>query len=606
MSSLPDDCDFDRDRDFDRDLLAALAGLRAAKPILERLAGRVDGRFAALGEIAASIGAAHQTVGERSRQLATVVRDKEGLVLAFQFFKKARDVVDANLEQMTYADAELGAAEVVLRRFTSGEDNFTRSLTAFWYLSTAIRIEAGSLSGGQRVAILTLAEMLTELHRDLGGMVGSRFADLAKVLVAIGQVRQKLQTVRTRARDRMAQSVRTVMGTFEALDAALDHARAYGAKQERHGAKTGACFERIVVALQSQDIVRQKLESVIKGFATMLNGRPVGAHLSLVNALSQVEQRQLADAEREIVSAEHTVTTGIGEFMVACEEALGLTLEVRNDVRSSLAGSATTSRLLDCLRELEQVVEATSSIAGDVSAVIQQVRIRVVTHVDALSKALHALRLIALNAQVRAAKVSSQTALETLAAKTKETSEQMREDSSELLDAIRSLVERLETLEVGLKDIAGLSAREQAALRQEGTSVQEGVKNIETSLDEGFGALEGSLGSLRAEVAASTTALARDDELVRHFAEVGGACEALARGTAFAPREPNHTLYVRRLLDELRTGYTIRDQRVVHDESVTTFANEGGPRDAGLPAAQPHEQETPTDAQSLGDNIELF
>ncbi len=585
-------------------LRRVLSPLQRQRDAVRRAAADVDGTFVTLGDALGELVGDGSSLAERARELDGFVREKTALVGAYQLFKKSVDLAEANIERTE--EIEAGLVEVTAKLHRTGElrEAFGDAVRMFWMLATAIRIEAARLPAGEREGILHLVEGMNQVHGQLKSIVGEQFAGLDAInkrLLEIGGHADVLCAENRRCvRDSWTQ-LRALLDSFQA---ALDGVSSFCDDTAAQTLEMRACFDEILVALQFQDIVRQKLEHVGAACEQALlpvEGEPLELHLAFLHHLALLQEAQLGEALRDLTRAERTILDNAARLLASSGHALRTTRELHAGIVGALRGSSAAERFIATLDELHHTISSTSGIANEVSVAVERVRLQVLEQGRAMGKFTYDLRRIALNAQIHAARVSSGHALEVLAAESRSNSEETRALTERLLADVRAAMPTLERVRATLDDLLSLSGREAPALSAESREVSAEVDAMVTLASGSFVATEASFEALRGKVQFSVAGVAfgarvvgRLEEAQRCFAWVSRLTEPWAERGANDPR-------IAERVRALRTTYVMRDQRVVHD-AVTTelFGTPGG--DVDLPPMAP----VAATASELGDNVELF
>jgi hypothetical protein len=597
--------------DSEDGILAALAGVADERALAGDFALQIGGQFSTLGDRLGELLTLDRAVGEAATRLDAVVGDRGALEHAHRLLERSTMLLEANLARADEIDARLTAVAAGLASARRCEPSFGEATTYFWMLTTAFRIEATSLSSEHRDLITPLIGAMETIHRELKGAVAKQFSHLGEVEVVVVAIGTRLAEVRVANRARAAASREHVQRILEAFQGTLDRASSFrsGAEAAEQNESLRQSFSGIVVALQFQDIVSQKLEQVARAFDTLAT--PIDGtreqQLAVTHFLACVQDGQIASAGEKIFDARLAILRNVTGLLLSSDLGLHSVRGLRDLAVDGRGGTDAADLLLTNLSELHGVVASTLRIAEDVGRVVEEVRAKVVAQIATMASFATALHLVAINAQIHSAKVPAGTALEMLSDRTRGNSADMRALTSRLLVEVRAIVPELEAVDATLTDLRGLSAREQASLQQEAIVAQRGLRDVFAQLKASFSSFEHEFIALRDKVRTMLGEADYTDDLDLAFARARRSCSVLAAATKHYAEVRRGDPVVGAAIESLRVDYVMQGQRDVHDlvTRAATSVDAGaeasaavGERSFALPSR--HE------LVDLGDNIELF
>jgi len=596
------------ERENPEELLRVIAPpLRRQCAQVEQVASEVDGHFVALGEALEELFRDDAKIASQARELSSFVNDKKALVGAFQLFKKTTDLVDANLERTLEIGSQLDAVTHHLDQSRKHESEFSGLVMVFWVLVTSIRIEAAMLSDAERDEVVLLAISMERVHYELKRLVDIHFVRLDAIRVLIVDICRQVDKVRETSQRRAKLSQDEIHAFLATFQSTLDDVSRYCNSTSSQSAHIHESFNRIIVSLQFQDIIRQKLEQVALTCARILaptDEAQLELHLAFTHQVALVQQRQLAEAQHQLIETERNIVEHSNQLLAASELALNDTKELRAGLVAALSDSDATAAFLTHLTELRGAISSTSEIAQVVAQAVDQVRAQLLEQLGAMTKFTMELRRIALNAQLHAARVSTGTALEELSAQTRRNSDDMRATTDIMLNELRTVMSFLEQISVTLLDLLALSGREDATLCSEAETVRAELVQMARSASASFTVTQTEFTALRRKIRGAVSEVEFDEATTGALEQAQRFFGLLGRRTAGLAQDVGVNAIVADWLQAVRLEYVMQDQRTVHDGATSA-------QNSAIDASA----EPPTDAltdpvlaesNELGANVELF
>lgn len=447
-----------------------------------------------------------------------------------------------------------------------------RSVKMIGILSVNARVVAAEL--GQVAGFEVFTVDIDRLSREAGTTV-SRFSDLFR------RLRDDLKAVADKRLAFELSHSATLAGLGDKLAARLerveDRRRSAAAVSERTSETVRQITARVgavVMSLQSGDRMRQRIEHVEQALAQESGQRTdgdgtdaPGAHLREIGVL---QAQQLAAAVEEYDAD-----------MASAEDALaGLARDALDMVRAAArlagrSGGSDEGPISALARELQLAIsllrrcaaERTEldALAGRMASAVAEL----LAHVEVVQDVEAEMRILSLNAAVKCAQLGSRgRALNVVA-------QQLRDLTMETVASAEAAVEALRAC-AGVTDriradASGDLAREIGGIEETAQSAVDLLTAIEKRTDEAIRTLEteGPDMASNLENAASDIRAARTEA-----AELVDRSARLAEGETPTAMVESDDLVVSLLatLDKLRSGYTMEDERRIHDAFAASLA----------------------------------
>lgn len=581
--------------------------LRRQCGYVEQVAREVDGHFVTLGEVLEELLRDDAKIAAQAREMSTFVSDKAALISAFQLFKKTTDLVDANLERTLEVGNQLDAVTHHLDRSREHESEFSELVLVFWALVTSIRIEAAMLPDAERDEVVLLAISMERVHFELKRLVDVHFVRLDGIRLLIVDICRQVSKVRGASRNRVRLSQEEIHAILTSFQSTLDNVGRYCERTSSQTGQIHESFNRIIVSLQFQDIIRQKLQNVALTCARIVapaEESQLELHLAFTHQVALVQQRQLAEAQQQLAETERSVVENSTQLLASSELALSATKELRAGLITALSDSDATGAFLTHLAELRGAISSTSEIAQIVTQAVARVRAQLLEQLVTMAKFTLELRRIALNAQLHAARVSAGTALEELSAQTRRNSDDMRAITDVLINELRAVLSLLEQVSVTLLDLLALSNREDATLCDEAGEIRDELVQMAARMSASFAVTHSEFMALRRKIKDTVSGVEFDEATAKALEQAKRFFELLGNKTAALATRVGVNPTVTEWLQGVRLDYVMQDQRNVHDGATSA---QGETMQASVePLAIEQTDPSIPDTGDLGDNVELF
>lgn len=374
-------------------------------------------------------------------------------------------------------------------------------------------------------------------------------------------------------------------------------------------------INRVVMAIQHQDIVEQRLAHVEKAMAKLedllvdlssADRRSRREKLAVIHSLSRLEQEQLQEVRNQFDHALAEIDGGIDKVSHTIKSVDTQCMSLNDFGHVTAAVDGMVQVLLDTLTDVSQLLQDTLTEADKTYEIIRPLGGQAAHLTDTVTSLSLAIKLIALNAQVQAGKLDNARTLEVLSARTSEIADDANHISLEVagkLEAFSREMDRFvtgfETLrlsgrtEVGELNEQSVSAKDRLHSYRDGTL--ESLNNVGRMIER-LNTLsgrrqnsDGFCGKLHHAIATSSELI---ESIIARIAAISpaGCLNAEAGGA----------------LEELMSSYTMTSERSVHERVIAqanparppTVDTRSEPVSAAVPAAG--------GGDGLGDNIELF
>lgn len=556
--------------------------------------------FLELGRILPELAAASDRMLARSRNLAEHLKE-DGR--SARHFTEARTHLLAVLAaQQEASQAESALVDTMtrsrerMRQIRQTEARLRELMVLLRVIQILFRTESAALDNTVREFFWGLSESIQMLETQMKQTFEERLELVGASAATFSDVIARTQR---QSQQRAAETV--AMNAF--LDQALAHVEtqlAENAAREREAtAVSGRIAElgsQLVMALQTHDIVSQKLQHLLEGVDLASHGETSALRDFLRVAAAQIEavRNELDYVERLVRESAGEIARAAGTSLQDCVIFSGFDTANASAAEMLAQLAATRERTLAFLRAAE--LDTVQTLTG-----VQPVVASISGLNEAMSGISRQIGMVALNAQIMAVHEGRGTALELLAARATEISRDTEElgtivasSSAGIAACVREAGEQLQLLEGRFE--AGQATLEQDAAAESTTVARDTAQRGEWLRD------------LAAAVEQIRASSARTLALAERFAAPRRTLTAVAAGLRALHAEldgyiaPPAAAASRPALAALEQRYTMASERVIHEQALRSPHAPSAP-----PPEPPREPATPPPAADLrpGD-IELF
>jgi hypothetical protein len=409
----------------------ALQRLSLATDALPALAEDLEGRFLNLATAVEELPGVSAALVRHSQQLVALATGQnsggsvyqatyDGLALRVGFVDRHWETIRGLREQLHHS---LPAIDAMLRQ----ESDLGQTVAPLKYIQTLFKVESAGLDSSLQSMFLALTEEISGLQSKVSETFGEKFQVLRDMRRVVANVVRDLERQDRELGRFLGERKQALEKTLGGLQADLEQNRRREVKLTQVSQCIAEKVGGLVLGLQAQDIVAQKLAHVRAACGQM--GERYAGRRSLDTAgqsgllrflvqTATVEQAQLLSIQEDLRQTEEQLS---GAITAIDDEVRRLDADCisLNEFDSVTVGyNALIETLLEALGGVHEMVETTVTSTARAQAEIQPLGGRT-SNVTATMRELSAhIRVIALNAQVQAARIECGTGLEVLAAAT--------------------------------------------------------------------------------------------------------------------------------------------------------------------------------------------
>jgi hypothetical protein len=559
-------------------------GLGACQEDLLRFGRKSDEDFTAL---ARGLGALNQhlsTLRTQAEQLEVILEDRDedhAVSSATALYKSSVDLVHASMGTALSEQDQIKGIEERLTHACKARDSFKRNHLLLRILTMTVRMEASRMTADYQGVFLNVAAAISEIGEKIATDTETAFERIGAVIAEARTERHNLQHLEQSLLGRAHDSIQRIERELESLKVLLlpcvEQSRGIG----KLFSEVGPTTLRTLASLQHQDIVRQQLEHVAAGFDDirrhLQESRSPGhekakVEIDYVHHAASVQKAHLHTARIEIETAAEEVTAGLRAVLAVGDQLLTDFTAMETAGKTAFQDCHVAQLFRDEIGQLASIADMSEKANDKISGLVE--RIAEVVRVFSQEISHHELdvKIVALNAQIAAARLPSADALNKLA---EETSIISTENAQVTRDLVADLQTSLDSL---------------MAVKRDADEFLEIVTSEKTELERGVLVVGDRLARLGERVQSKSSEVRREFEVThresaallenlkfpslvaRCFEPAELLCERLLSATASHADPKALSAEASARLESHRERYTMRKESATHANALTTVA----------------------------------
>ena len=563
---------------------ATLADLHRCQAGLADFGQASDRDFTALAQELGRFGNGLAELRRRAGHLSAVVEDRDedrALSAAYALYKGSVDLVHASLGVAVSEQEQMQTVEKQLLHACHSRAHFERNDLMLRILTLNIRMEAVRLEAEQQSVFMNVAANIAEIAQKVLASSAAAFNSIEAIVLEAAAERVELGRLEDTLHRRAHRSVETIFVELEKLRVALapcgESSRGIEARLER----TAPITLGMMMALQHQDIVRQKLEHIAVGFEDIAGRLPAalaaaGPAAAFVHQASAVQHAQLRAARAEIEKAGAEVMGGMGQLVEHGESLLSDYTGLEKAVSNAFA----ECRLADLYRE--QITElagiaaqgqvTNEKVARSVGRIEEVVRL----FSQEIARQEFDVKIVSLNAQIAAARMTSAEALNKLSEECSRVSDEIGRITSDLARELDDVLGALQQISVQADSFLGIVSREKQALETGAVTVSEQLRRLGDEIQRDAARTGQDFAALFGETKKLLGSLRFPELIAARYDPAEALCRRLEATTAPSAALPLDAAAAATLAAH-RERYTMEEERRAHAGALGTAVASAAP-----------------------------
>ena len=514
-----------------------------------------------LGELTQHLDRMRQRAGD----LDAILHDRDqdrALQSTHGLCKSAIELVHASLGTSHALQGRMCEADTSLVEAVAVREDFEKNFMMLRTLSMAIRIEAARVSSEFQGVFSHVAGAIREIDEKIATSTGRAFDRIEALVGETAVDRDGLLREETALYQQAKESIDLVQHDIDTLRRGLAPCAEALQQVSRLLESTVTPRTAILSSLQYQDIVRQKLEHVATGF------RDITQHSHdrvFLHRAATLQQTHLASAREEITTAGGKATGGLDTLLQVGRQIDTLLQTVESTAVTALGRSRMDEIVGRELLHLAHIANRSAETNRRIAARVERIEAVVRVFSGDVTGHQREVKLVALNAQIAAARLSSGGALEKLAEAASHVAQRNAETTTRLTAHLQRTLERLVLIKGEADDFLATMTRDKAALEAGAATVDEKLIRHRQAIQDQSRTVRTEFAGVR-EGTRALLARIRFPVLIEGcFGAAERTCRDLAERTATSLATSSLSLAgARRFHDHLRR-YTMEEERAAHE-----------------------------------------
>ena len=535
--------------------------------------------------LARQVGELQSQNGELSAQAIELLQllernsDANGFADTFDIGKRAIELVHSSVGVAFTLNLQFESLGLLIHKCRDIGASLEGNRMIFRCLAVGFSIEAATCPPEHQTVFKTVADNFTKIDRDIQKTIATNFQELERILAEAesshGRSRQvPSEQVDTAQTEKHLEGIRA--NIFE-LETHLNESSEICRSIKRHSEELEASLLPILMSLQYQDIVRQKLEHVSSGLEAIrdlaLAQRKQG--IGEILAAAKLQSLQLERAKTEIRNSGDAVISGISSSIHSSTE-VAQRLSALNDALSLRFGNGGVAYAFgQAIQELIHLVAATREKLSKIAQLGDKAEKTINTFAHDISHQQQDIRIIALNAQIAAARLEEGGALERLAKETSCIADANERTTTELRKALQAALANLEeTRDATTEQIENLTC-EMDVLEARSRQVDQ---NLGQTISKATAKAQSMLQRSRETEQASRQALSQINfpaQIELEFPKVEAALDAVLGFGKQALGKRSLKQADLKAIEDQQTLYTMQGEREVHAAVCSQLSKSG-------------------------------
>jgi hypothetical protein len=384
-----------------------------------------DAEFTELARGVSDLNSRFTSIREQAEALDKILRQQDDnniLASAYQVYKSSVDLVHSSMGIALSEQQQMAEVEGALTHACSVQETFNRNNLLLRILTMSIRMEASRIDPENRAVFMNVAAAIAEIDDKIAQTTASAFSRIEQVVHEARQERGALHGLEQNLQSRAQSSIDKLQQELAGYKQALIPCADLSCKIGELFAQTTPLNQEIIMSLQYQDIVRQQLEHVASGFddisSHLQEVQRDGANtaeLGFIHNAATVQQAHLTSSREEIEKAGSTVSGGIKQMLVIGEQLITAFNDIEKTAHEIFGHSRISDLFKHEIHQLALIADQSEKANAKISRLVERIDEVVRVFSKEITEHEFEVKIVSLNAQIAAARLSSADALNKLA-----------------------------------------------------------------------------------------------------------------------------------------------------------------------------------------------
>jgi translation initiation factor 2B subunit (eIF-2B alpha/beta/delta family) len=415
-------------------LQAALAALPARKRDIDQAIQSAGQRFTTITDTLLALTKTSGELvndGERLLLLASGKNEGEAVLKAaihllqnpLQYLASCASIHEKLIERLEHCDRQI-------KDILSLQSELQTTIAPLTYVQILFKIESATLTPDLQEMFIGVSRDIRRLEEDVARMFAEKFLHLGEmhqaILVVLSQLRAAQPTYRRLGYEKKNQ----IAETLEKLERELVENSSKNFSLSTTTRALSAEVQKVVLGLQFHDIVTQKAQHLTKSIdesialSASLQSDTRETALAALQQSTALQQGHLHAIENDLDEAYTQIETGIKNTLEHAASLDTSCVALRDLNTVTVAPDGMIQILLETISETRTIIGDTHRDALEAHRKLEPIEASAKSLTTSMTELSVSMHLIALNAQIQAVRLGTDTGLETLAACTVDASVQ--------------------------------------------------------------------------------------------------------------------------------------------------------------------------------------
>jgi len=555
-----------------------------------------DAEFTELARGLSELSTRFNSIREQAESLDNLLhqRDKENiLATAYTVYKSSVDLVHSSMGIAISEQQQMGQVELALTHACRVRETFTRNNLLLRIITMSIRMEASRVDPENQSIFLNVAAAIAEIDGKIEKTTAAAFGRIEQVIEEARHEREALHGLEQSLQGRAQQSIDKLQQELADYKTSLIPCAELSCKVGELFAQTGPITLQIITSLQYQDIVRQQLEHVAAGFEDIskhLGGLDQSCEstskpeLGFIHHAACVQQAHLASSRTDIEKAGAEVSKGIGDLLAIGGQLIENFTEMEKAAQAAFGRSRISELFKHEIHQLTLIADQSEKANSKISRLVERIDevVRVFSH--EISSHEFEVKIVSLNAQIAAARMSAANALNKLAEESSLASAANAAATADLTGELQSCLGKLQGIKNDADEFMRIVTREKSELETNAARVSAQLAGLGSQIGDRSSAVRREFTSVH-QAQNELLGRLRFGELIETSYEPAALiCEKLRKATRTFALPEDLSKEGQRKLAAHQSRYTMERENELHANALGNQARPATGSFAGMSA----------------------
>jgi len=448
-----------------RDLPPCFAQVQAQASAVDCAMKEIEERFLQIGTSLENITTTGRDLVAHCESLISLALGQGGGEImiedAAQHIWRAVEFVENNDRNMEQLIRQLNNSSERISQTLATEQTLVRTLAPLNFVKTLFRVESACLPPDVQDMFYALAREIDRIRMRVEGGFREKFQLIREIQAILTNAISHLLNEQSHAKKSVAGLRQHMTDSLAAMKVSYEKNRDRDTRLSGVSHALDDETGRVVMSLQSQDILNQKLQhirTVLEEMETRFASLPLDrssacTSLHFIEQSGRIAVAQLSGMAEEMTKAGQTIGDGLNQIIRQMEALDGNCLALRDLDTVTTGVDGAVQILLDSVADVQQLMKTADHQAKAAHETIAPIGGMTTNFTGFMRELSLEIQLIGLNAEVQAAHVGQGTGLEVLSAHTSSISRETSELSEALAKDLDTLTSGLDQVVAGFREI---------------------------------------------------------------------------------------------------------------------------------------------------------